>query len=95
MKSPWLDIPLDDYESHMTLPYVGQAQLLSRLLSEAIESYRPSSLALLGCAGGNGLERVPSTSVERVVGIDINPQYLQRTADRYRDRIPRLEPFCG
>ena len=95
MKSPWLDIPLDDYESHMTLPHVGQAQLLSRLLSEAIESYRPSSLALLGCAGGNGLERVPSISVERVVGIDINPQYLQRTADRYRDRIPRLELFAG
>lgn len=95
MKNPWLDIPLDDYESHMTLPHVGQSQLLSRLLGEAIESYRPSSIALLGCAGGNGLERVPSTSVERVVGIDINPRYLERTADRYRDHIPRLELFAG
>ena len=95
MKNPWLDIPLDDYESHMSLPHVGQAQLLSRLLGEAIESYGPSSIALLGCAGGNGLERIPSTSVERVVGIDINQQYLRRTADRYRDRIPRLELFAG
>lgn len=95
MKNPWLDIPLDDYESHMTLPHVGQSQLLSQLLGEAIESYRPSSIALLGCAGGNGLERVPSTSVERVVGIDINQRYLERTADRYRDNIPHLELFAG
>jgi hypothetical protein len=95
MKNPWLDIPLDDYESHMTLPHVGQSQLLSQLLGEAIESYRPSSIALLGCAGGNGLERVPSTSVERVVGIDINQRYLERTADRYGDSIPRLELFAG
>ena len=95
MKNPWLDIPLDDYESHMALPHVGQSQLLSQLLGEAIESYRPSSIALLGCAGGNGLERIPSTSVERVVGIDINQQYLERTAARYRDHIPRLELFAG
>ncbi len=95
MKNPWLDVPLDDYESHMSLPHVGQSQLLSQLLGEAIESYRPSSIALLGCAGGNGLERVPSTSVERVVGIDINEQYLERTADRYRNCIPRLELFAG
>jgi hypothetical protein len=95
MKNPWLDIPLDDYESHMALPYVGQSQLLSQLLGEAIDSYRPSSIALLGCAGGNGLERISSTSVERVVGIDINQQYLERTAARYGDRIPRLELFAG
>lgn len=98
MKNPWLNIPLDDYESHMALPDVGQAQLLSQLLGEAIESYRPSSIALLGCAGGNGLERVSSTSVERVVGIDINKQYLDRAAARYRDhrdRIPHLELFEG
>jgi hypothetical protein len=95
MKNPWLDIPLEDYESHMALPQVGQSQLLSQLLGEAIESYRPSSIALLGCAGGNGLERIPSTSVERVVGIDINRQYLERTAARYGDRIARLELFAG
>ncbi len=95
MKNPWLDIPLEDYESHMTLPQVGQSQLLCQLLSEAIESYRPSSIALLGCAGGNGLERIPSTSVKRAVGIDINQDYLERTADRYKDQIPNLELFAG
>ena len=95
MKNPWLDVPLDDYESHMALPHVGQAQLLSQLLGEAIETYRPLSIALLGCAGGNGLERIPSTSVKRVVGIDINEQYLDRAAARYRDHIPLLELFAG
>jgi trans-aconitate methyltransferase len=95
MKNPWLDIPLDDYESHMALPQVGQSQLLSRVLREAIESYKPSSVALLGCAGGNGLEQVASTSVERVVGIDINQQYLERAAARYKDQVARLEFFAG
>jgi len=95
MKNPWLDVPLDDYESHMALPHVGQSQLLSRLLGEAIENHRPSSIALLGCAGGNGLERIPSTSVERVVGIDINQQYLEHAAARYKDQIPHLELLAG
>ena len=95
MKNPWLDIPLGDYESHMALRHVGQAQLLSRVLRETIESYQPLSIALLGCAGGNGLEQIPSTSVERVVGIDINQQYLDRVAARYAEQLPGLELFAG
>lgn len=95
MKNPWLDVPLDDYESHMALSHVGQAQLLSQLLGEAIETYQPLSIALLSCAGGNGLERIPATSVKRVVGIDINQRYLDRAAARYRDHIPLLQLFAG
>ncbi|RUQ30733.1 MAG: class I SAM-dependent methyltransferase [Candidatus Competibacteraceae bacterium] len=79
----------------MALPYVGQSQLLSQLLGEVIASYKPSSIALFGCAGGNGLERISSISVKRVVGIDINQQYLEHTAARYRDHIPRLDLFAG
>jgi hypothetical protein len=29
MSNPWLDIPLQDCATHMALPAVGQAQLLS------------------------------------------------------------------
>ena len=95
MKNPWLEVPLDDYESHMGLAEVGQAQLLADLLRESVETYKPSSLAILGCAGGNGLEGLSSTSVRRAVGIDINEAYLARAAARYKDQIPVLELFAG
>lgn len=75
----------------MALPQVGQAQLLSRPLGEAIERHRPSAVALLGCAEGNGLERIPASSVERVVCIDINQQYLER----YGQLVHRLELVAG
>ena len=29
MSNPWLSIPLEDYEGHMSLPAVGQAQMLA------------------------------------------------------------------
>jgi hypothetical protein len=29
MQNPWLSIPLSGYERHMSLPRVGQAQMLS------------------------------------------------------------------
>ena len=37
MRNPWLDIPLDDYESHMSLPGVGQAQMIETLLQVAAD----------------------------------------------------------
>jgi len=32
MRHPWLEIPITDYEAHMALPSVGQAQLLGAAL---------------------------------------------------------------
>lgn len=94
MRNPWLDIPLADYEAHMALPYVGQARLLSEILSGALEEYAPRSVAVLGCAGGNGFERIPKT-VERVVGVDINPNYIECARSRFGGRVPVLELFAG
>lgn len=79
----------------MSLPQVGQVQLLAELLGQAIKRYGPSSIALLGCAGGNGLDKVVSTSVERVVGIDINQEYLDRAEIRYKSQIASLELVVG
>ena len=69
--NPWLTIPLADYEAHMALPQVGQAQLLADLFAAELHARSPSSVAVLGCAGGNGFERAPSTL--RVVGVDVAP----------------------
>jgi len=95
MKNPWLDIPLADYEGHMHLPEVAQAQLLADVFEEMLKRYCPSSVAVLGCAGGNGFERIPTTTTKRVVGVDINPDYIQALHLRFHSRIPGLELIVG
>lgn len=91
MRNPWLDIPLGDYEAHMALPAIGQSQLIAEQLDILVRKYAPSSVAILGCAGGNGFERLIDTSVSRVVGVDINPQYIEEARRRYAGHVPGLE----
>lgn len=79
----------------MALPQVGQAQLLADLLDEALRQYRPRSVAVLGCAGGNGFERIASAITPRVVGVDLNPAYIERARARFAGRIPQLELYAG
>src|SRR5665213_533662 len=95
MGSPWQEIPLLDYEAHMSLPSVGQAQMLADQLAQLIERYTPSSVAIIGCAGGNGLERIDSARVERVVAVDINPEYIAAAELRYADRLANLDLLCA
>ncbi len=95
MRNPWLDIPLADYEGHMVLPYVAQSQLLSDLFAEALGEFSPTSVAVLGCAGGNGFERISPQVTKRLVGVDLNPAYNQEACRRFHNRIPTLELFTG
>jgi len=95
MRNPWLDIPLAEYEGHMALPTVRQAEMLADELEFAVRQHSPKSIALLGCAGGNGLDRLVGTGVERVVGIDINPAYVEAVRSRFRSRIPGLELYVA
>lgn len=94
MRSPWLDIPLADYERHMSLPEVGQAQMLAAEFASAVREFSPRSVAIIGCAGGNGLNRL-ERSVERIVGIDINPLYIEATRRRYEPRLHCLELYVA
>jgi ubiquinone/menaquinone biosynthesis C-methylase UbiE len=94
-RNPWLDIPLGDYEAHMALPAIGQSQLIADQLDILVRTFAPSSVAILGCAGGNGFERLIGTSVSRVVGVDINPQYIEEARRRYAGRMPGLELIVG
>ena len=95
MRNPWLDIPLGDYEAHMALPAIAQSQLIADQLDLLVKTYAPSSVAILGCAGGNGFERLIDTSVSRVVGVDINPQYIEEARQRYDVRVPGLKLIVG
>lgn len=92
--NPWLEIPLADYESHMALPEVGQAPYLADRMATWVRATGARSVAVLGCAGGNGFDRLPRSQVQRVVGIDLNPDYLAVARARHQGRFQRLELFA-
>jgi SAM-dependent methyltransferase len=92
--NPWLDIPLDEYEAHMSAASVAQAQFLAETLARCARTCHPESVCILGCAGGNGFDALARSSVRRVVGVDINPDYLATTRRRYGDSFGTLELYC-
>ena len=95
MANPWLDIPLADYEAHMASATVAQAPMLARAFQDMLLVHRPRSVAVIGCAGGNGFERIDAKRTERVVGVDINPQYIAACRDRFGATFGTLELICA
>jgi threonine dehydrogenase-like Zn-dependent dehydrogenase len=93
MPNPWLSIPLADYEGHMDSPEVHQLGALSDLFAEALACCRPASVAVLGIAGGNGLQHVDRGVTKRVVGLDVNPAYLEAVRSRYASQCD-LQLHC-
>ena len=77
MQNPWLSILLSDYEGHMSLPEVAQAGMLSREFEVLVRQYVPESVAILGCSGGGGFDRISPNVTSRVVGVDINAAYIE------------------
>jgi 2-polyprenyl-3-methyl-5-hydroxy-6-metoxy-1,4-benzoquinol methylase len=94
MPTPWLTLSLADYEGHMSAPNVGQADLLAGVFADALAEFRPASVAVIGCAGGNGFDRMNPLEVARVVGVDINRDFLAVAAQRYRSRFEDLQLLC-
>jgi SAM-dependent methyltransferase len=88
MHSPWLDIPLADYEGHMSARHVAQLDALADLFEETLRECRPDSVAILGIAGGNGLSRIDPAVTTRIVGVDINPAYLEAVRNRFQAKLP-------
>ncbi len=93
MSNPWLGVPLSDYEGHMNSPEVQQLSALADLFAEAVGQCRPASIAILGIAGGNGLDHIDGSVTKRVVGLDLNPDYLDAARARYPS-LPGLELHC-
>jgi hypothetical protein len=91
MRNPWVDIALADYEGHMGLPEVAQGELLAEIFEAMLSEYAPRSLAVLGCAGGNGFDRISPAVTHRVVGVDINPTFIDATRSRFDGRFRALE----
>jgi len=95
MNNPSLNIPLGDYEGHMALPTIGQAELLASEFGALLKSHAPDSVALIGCAGGNGFDKAAEGGVSRLVGIDLNPHYISSAQHRYARTISGLELHCA
>ena len=89
----WLDIPLAEYEGHMALPEIAQAQMLANELASSVQWHAPSSVAVIGCSGGNGFAQLIGTAVTRVVGIDINPTYVAAAQMRFEAQLPNLRLY--
>ncbi|HEU5292336.1 MAG TPA: hypothetical protein VFU05_16930, partial [Cyclobacteriaceae bacterium] len=89
--NPWLEIPLDDYEKHMSHGSVGQLSLLNSLTKKYLSKIKPATCVFIGIAGGNGLEHIDNKISKRVIGIDINQDYLDATFKRYHVKIRSLE----
>ncbi|HEX3748094.1 MAG TPA: methyltransferase domain-containing protein [Bryobacteraceae bacterium] len=93
LRHPWLSVPLRDYEAHMSADAVAQFAPLSEMFGEALQAFQPNSVAILGIAGGNGLERIDPAVTHRVYGIDVNPEYLAAARLRH-PAIAGLELHC-
>jgi len=89
--NPWLAIALADYEGHMAMPGIAQAQMLSGILADTARRFAPRSIAVLGCAGGNGFEAIDPEVTERVVGVDVNAEYVAQAQARHGGRFRSLE----
>ena len=94
MSNPWLAIALEDYEGHMGSDNVRQLAALSDLFKRALDLCTPESVAVVGVAGGNGLERVDPAVTKKIVGLDINARYLAATRQRH-GTLPGLELCCA
>ena len=92
MSNPWLAIPLTDYEQHMDSVEVQQLGTLAELFATAVIERKPNSIAILGIAGGNGLDHVKDNAT-RIVGLDVNPRYLETVRQRY-SLLSGLELYC-
>jgi hypothetical protein len=93
MSNPWISIPLEDYEGHMDSAGVRQLSVLSELFKRALDRCLPESVAVLGVAGGNGLEQINCAATKRIVGVDINQRYLDEVQRRF-GTLAGLELHC-
>ncbi len=92
--NPWTVVPAADYERHMGPEGVDQLAPLSAIFQESYVAAQPDRLLVLGCTTGNGLEHVNPAVTQRIVGVDVNLQYLGVARQRFFHLGPRLELYC-
>jgi SAM-dependent methyltransferase len=92
--NPWTVVPAADYERHMGPEGVDQLAPLAAIFQESYLAAQPDRLLVLGCTTGNGLEHVNPAVTKRIVGVDVNLQYLGIARQRFFHLGPKLELYC-
>lgn len=95
LQNPWLQIPADDYENHMSASNVGQLQVLNKIFKDVLDEFNPKSICVLGCTTGNGFEHLINRDIEKIIGIDINQNYLAECSKRFSEALPQLKLVCA
>jgi SAM-dependent methyltransferase len=93
--NPWSVVPAADYERYMGPDGLDQLGTLGALFQEVVLAAQPDRLLIAGCGTGNGLEHVDPSVTHRVVGVDVNLQYLGIARQRFFHLGPRLELYCA
>ena len=91
---PWAIVPAAEYEAYMGPGGVDQLGASSAIFGKIYAALKPTRLALLGCATGTGLEHVDPTTTRRVVGVDVNIQYVAIARQRFLSLGAVLELYC-
>ncbi|HYG69749.1 MAG TPA: class I SAM-dependent methyltransferase, partial [Anaeromyxobacteraceae bacterium] len=93
--NPWMVVPASDYERRMGPEGLDQLGTLASLFQEAVLATQPDRVLVLGCATGNGVEAIDPGVTKRVVGVDVNLQYLGVARQRFFHLGTRLELYCS
>jgi len=91
-QNPWHEFPHDIYEKHMGHENVRQLEMLSRIVGEQLGLVSKPVIAVLGITDGNGLDNVQEGQYEKIIGMDINAEYLEICRQRY-GYLPKLELY--
>lgn len=93
--NPWMIVPASDYERHFGPEGLDQLAPLATLFQEAYLAAQPDRVLVLGCATGNGLDAIDPGVTQRIVGVDVNLQYLGVARQRFFHLGAKLELFCS
>lgn len=93
--NPWLLIPVEDYERHMADPAVCQLEFLNGVFKKVLKAHPPRKMVVVGCSTGNGFEHIDYDAVEKVVAVDINPEYLAILRGRFEKHLDKIQTICA
>ena len=69
-------------------------QTLNEMMFSQLDLYDVETAAVLGVAGGNGLEHIDINKYSAVYAVDVNPDYLQTVEERYASLAGTLQCLC-
>lgn len=93
--NPWLQIPSNEYEAHMSSAGVQQLQVLNEIFRKVMDQFNPNSVCILGCTNGNGFENLIGRNLKKILGVDINYSYLAECRAWFAEDLPAMELLCA